>query len=83
MSVGPNTTFNIGIRRNFVTLGYRNWETAPSQPYLSNRVGLWFQGSSYAIGASLPFDVGGTSYSLKAQQELLLYWNQGWITPQV
>jgi hypothetical protein len=82
------TSIGIGIRRNFATLGDRNFEpdqTVPVQ-YISNKDSLEFMSvgaviSKYNVGVNLPFDVGGVSYSAQAVHILRLYWNQGWITP--
>lgn len=77
----PNTQINVGIRRNFSTLGDRNFEPDGTVQYASNREPLEFLGTSYHVGISLPFDVGGVSYSAAAIRDLQRYWDQGWITP--
>lgn len=79
----PQTAINVGIRRNFATLGDRNFEPDQTTPvqYICGKEGLEFLGTTYHVGNNLPFDVASTSYSATAVQLLQLYWNQGWITP--
>jgi len=79
--MATETSINVGIRRNFATYGDRNFEDVGTVQYASNRVNLEFLGTLYQVGSSLPFDVGGTSYSAAALQTLQLYWNNGWISP--
>lgn len=46
------------------------------------RIGLlWVDGSWYATGQALPYDVGGVSYSVKAVALLLAWWEQIWVNP--
>lgn len=79
-----NTSLGIGIRLDCGTLGERNFENIDGTvQYACNHEGLEFQGTTYSAGDSLPFDVGGTSYSASALQDLQLYWNQGWLLPIV
>lgn len=79
----PQTAIGVGIRRNFASLGDRNFEPDQGSPvqYVSNQENLEFLGTVYQPGSNLPFDVGGVSYSPTAVGLLQLYWNQGWITP--
>lgn len=82
--MASNTATNIGTRKNFVTLGWRNFEpdqTGTPVQYASRREGLEFLGSTYHAGDSLPFDVGGVSYSAAAIGKLALYWDQEFLTP--
>lgn len=78
-----NTKIGIGIRRNFATLGDRNFEPDQTTPvqYVCNHEGLEFLGVRYHVGDNLPFDVTSTSYSPTAVQLLELYWNAGFINP--
>lgn len=77
-----NTTINVGIRRNIPALASnRNFENSGTVQYQCAHQGLNFRGTAYNVGDALPFDVGGTSYSAAAIQELENYWNQGWIDP--
>lgn len=77
-----NSTHNIGIRRNFSSLGDRNFENVDgTAQYASNRENLEFLGSLYDTGVTLPFDVGGVSYSATALAILERYWNNILITP--
>lgn len=78
--MGNNTTYDIGIRRNIKTLGERNFEPTGVQ-YASKLNGLWFNGLTYNIGVSLPYDVGGVSYSVGAVALLRFYWDQNFINP--
>jgi hypothetical protein len=85
----PATNIGIGIRRNFVTLGDRNFEPDGTVQYKSNKDGLEFMSvgntlSLYNTGTTLPFDGGAsphTTYSTTAIHYLRLYWNQGWVNP--
>lgn len=77
--MATNTAIGIGIRRNFVTLGDRNFENDQTSPvqYICGKEGMDFMGTSYHVGDNLPFDVGGTSYSNEALRQLELAWNAG------
>jgi hypothetical protein len=78
------TQANIGIQRHFPTLGARNFESSGTQyacNYSHGGRGMWFMGTVYHVGDTLPYDVGGTSYSTSAVVLLRNYWEQGWITP--
>ncbi len=77
-----NTQINIGIRRHFKTLGGRNFETSGTVLYKAERK-MNFLGTTYAKGASLPFDVGGTHYSKKALHVLAIGWNNLRVLPTV
>jgi len=83
--MATNTALDVGIRRNFATLGDRNFEPAGAlagtDQYSCLHDGLVFLGTAYHTGDTLPFDVGGVSYSAAAVGELELYWNQGYIAP--
>ena len=86
--MATNTAKNIGLRRMIRTLATpqsRNFEANvdPTVQYNALRQPLEFLGTKYNSGDTLPFDVGGTSYSPKAVQILELYWNQEWIVPTV
>ncbi len=81
--MATNTLVNVGIRRNFATFGWRNFETSGTVQYVAEREGLDFNGTSYQFGDTLPFDVAATSYSASAMAQLQLYWNNGWISPLV
>jgi len=79
-----NTDANIGTRKMIYTLAvpaYRNFEPSGTVLYNCNHSGLNFMGTGYAVGAALPFDVGGTSYSNAAMAQLQLFWDQEWIVP--
>lgn len=76
------TQANLGIRHNFLTYGDRCLEQDGVTQYLSRRVNLWWvDGNLYQVGQTLPYDVGGASYSKKAQSLLRLYWDNKWLTP--
>lgn len=79
--MATNTARNIGIRRNFATIGDRNFENSGTVQYKSLRENLNFLGTLYDIGQNLTFDVGGTSYSAAALEDLELFWNHGMIEP--
>lgn len=88
--MATNTELNVGIRRNFATLGDRNFEpdqTGTPVLYKCGKDGLDFIAVSngakvkYSVGDSLPFDVSGTSYSATAVALLELYWNAGFCYP--
>lgn len=73
-----------GIRQTFVTLGERNFEPSGTEyvcNYSNGGKGMWFQGTVYHVGDTLPWDVGGVSYSVSAVSLLRKYWEQGWIKP--
>jgi len=76
-----NTEINIGIAREFPTLGMRNFEDDGLHQYACNYQDLTFNGVTYDVGDHLPFDVGGTHYSADAIETLRLFWDQEWITP--
>jgi hypothetical protein len=78
-----NTAVNIGIRRNFASFGDRNFENSGTVQYVSGRENLEFLGTLYDTGVTLPFDVGGVSYSAAALRDLELYWNAGLISPLI
>jgi len=83
-----NTQANIGIRRMIHSLAapeHRCFEGTvdATVAYNAYRHHLEFLGTVYTKGQTLPFDVGGTSYSKKAVQILELYWNNAWIVPAV
>lgn len=71
----------MGIRRECGTLGMRNFENSGTVQYKSNRSKLDFLGTQYDVGVTLPFDVGGVSYSATALAALQLFWDQDWIRP--
>ena len=79
----PQTAIGVGIRRNFATLGDRNFEPDQDTPvqYVCGKDHLEFLGSTYTVGQNLPFDVTGTSYSATAVELLQRYWNFGWCYP--
>lgn len=79
--MATNTQIGIGTRKNFSTLGDRNFETDGTVQYASRRENLEFLGTEYDTGATLPFDVGGTSYSAAALEVLQRFWDQEWLTP--
>ncbi len=81
--MATNTEQNVGIRQNFPTFGYRNFETSGIVEYVARRDNLFFNGTSYDYGQTLPFDVGGVSYSASAMAQLQLYWNNLLIKPLV
>lgn len=76
-----NSLTNVGIRRECGTLGMRNFEDSGTVEYKALREPTIFLGTSYNSGDTLPFDVGGTSYSLDALAELQQLWNDGNILP--
>lgn len=64
-----NTTHNVGIRRNFATLGDRNFENVDgTAQYACGHELLEFLGTTYHVGDSLPFDVGGVSYPARIME---------------
>lgn len=79
--MATNTSTNVGIRRNFVTVGDANFENSGTVQYYCAREPLMFLGTAYHVDDALTFDVGGTSYSKAALQQLELFWNNGWIRP--
>lgn len=80
--MATNTAEGIGIRRNFATLGQRNFEPSGLVQYSSKRNNLWWvDGNQYQPGTTLPYDVGGVSYSKKALALLQFYWDQAFIAP--
>lgn len=79
--MSTQTQYDIGIRRNFVTLGDRNFDPSGTVLYKAGVNNLYFNGSYYSIGQNLPFDVGGVSYSKSAVEQLRFYWDQAYITP--
>jgi hypothetical protein len=93
MATGVFTQFDIGLRHNIklpngTILGERNFEpvlatAAPATvQYQSRLTGLWWvNGVTYNIGQALPYDVSGTTYSLKARDLLQLYWDNRFIDP--
>ena len=81
--MATNTQIGNGIRRNFKTFGYRNFENSGTVLYVCNKEPLIFGSTTYHVGQSLTFDVGGTSYSKAAIQLLRLWWNAGFIIPAV
>jgi hypothetical protein len=89
MATGTATQYDIGTRRNFTTLGDRNFEVAlaianpATVAYSSLKNGLWWvDGSTYNIGQTLPYDANAAaSYSTKAKSLLVFYWEQEWIKP--
>lgn len=78
-----DTQANIGLRKNFVTLGERNFERSGTVQYKARREPLNFLGTTYHTGDLLPFNVGGVSYSKTAMAQLQLFWEQEFITPTV
>lgn len=91
--VGNATLYDIGIRRNIAGLGERNFDKsaalAGTVVYASKFSGIssagiglwWVDGNLYSSGQSLPYDVGGISYSVTATALLEFYWNQQFIVP--
>jgi len=81
--MATETQIGVGIRRNFATLGDRNFEDDGYHQYAAARQPLEFLGTSYNVGDSLPFTVltSPAHYSAAALEVLQNYWNQGWITP--
>ena len=82
--MAKNSDINVGTRKMIYTLPvprYCNFETDGVTQYSCNYSGLNFMGTVYAVGAALPFDVGGTSYSNAAMAQLQLFWDQEWIVP--
>ena len=79
--MATQTQINGGIRRNFGTLGDRNFENDGTTQYKLTKVAVHFLGTLYHKGDTLPYDVAGTSYSKKALHEMRQLWNDGWIEP--
>ena len=83
--MATETQINVGIRRNRGTFGTRNFEDSGTVPYQSNLTNLyWVDGSTYAIGQTLPYDVTTSSphyYSVAAIALLRRYWDADWIYP--
>lgn len=82
------TQTNVGTRHFIKRLtAYRNFEAArdPTVAYqgATGRPLRWVDGNVYGLGAVLPFDVAGTSYSLLAVKNLQLWWDQLWVEPTV
>lgn len=78
--MATETLINVGIRRNFVGLGDRNFEDSGTVQYKASRAGT-YNGVAYDIGDAIPFDVDGTHYSVAIIELLRFFWNQGWIAP--
>jgi hypothetical protein len=76
-----NTQMNLGIRRNFGTLGDRNFENDGTTQYKATKAAVHFLGTLYHKGDTLSYDVAGTSYSKQAIREMELLWNNEWIEP--
>ncbi len=82
--MATETLINVGTRRERGTLGLRNFEDSGTVQYKSRLTGLWFvNGLTYNIGVTIPFDVGGTHYSVEAIELLRLYWDQDYLDPLV
>ena len=80
--MATETLINVGTAKNRGSLGIRNFEDSGTVPYKSRLNGLWWiNGSTYNIGVTLPFDVGGTSYSANASALLRFYWDQDYLDP--
>ncbi len=76
-----DTQANVGTRKEFLVLGYRNFERSGTVQYEARRDNLNFMGTIYNIGDDLPFDVASTSYSAAAMGQLQLFWDFEFITP--
>jgi len=81
--MATNTSMNIGHRKNWASLGDRNFESSGTVLYVAVREPTRFLGALYHKGESLTFDVGGASYSKQALHELRLLWNNDAIKPAV
>lgn len=80
--MATETLIGVGIGRNRGTFGLRYFEDSGSVPYKSKLNGLWWvDGNTYNIGVTLPYDVGGVSYSVKAVALLRSYWEQDFLDP--
>ena len=62
----PFTAANIGVRRNFSTLGYRNYEPAGGAQYKATMEGYELGGVQYSSGDTLPFDGGDSPHTYYA-----------------
>jgi hypothetical protein len=77
-----NTEMNIGIRRNFTTLGDRNYEPLGGAQYESATEDLEYLGTKYDSGVTIPFDAGGPPADRYSDDALMeRYFNAGLITP--
>lgn len=83
--MATNTAMNIGVRRNFSTLGDRNYEPLGGAQYTSNRDGLELGGVTYDTGETIEFDdsaSGSSPYDRYSDDALMeRYFNEGLITP--
>ena len=80
--MATDTFTNIGIRRDFPTVGKKNFERAGTTQYYCSREPLLFMGTVYHVGDALPFDDGTNTYYTKAAlAQLQLYWDNQWIRP--
>ncbi len=80
--MATETLINVGSAKNRGALGMRNFEDSGTVQYKSRLTGLWFvNGSTYNIGVTIPFDVGGTHYSVGAIALLRFYWDQDYLDP--
>jgi hypothetical protein len=85
--MASNTQTNIGVRRlikplfgQFATPQFRNYEPHGGQLYLVVRPSLQWAGTTYARGATIPYDASfGTRYSNDALMEIVF--NQAWVDP--
>ncbi len=74
------TASNIGLRKNFKTLGFRNFENDGVTQYVCNREPLQFMGTTYHVGQTINYD-GSGAYTKAGLSQLGLFWEQEWIIP--
>jgi hypothetical protein len=82
--MATNTEINVGVRHDFETWGARNFEPDTVREYLCNRQNLEWDSMVLDVGDALIFDgAGGVSYDADSLPRLEMFWNSGWLTPQV
>lgn len=80
--MATETLIGLGLGLNRSTFGLRFFENSGLVPYKSKINGIsWVDGNKYNKGITLPFDVGGVSYSVKAVALLQFYWEQDYLDP--
>lgn len=80
--MATNTEMNVGVRRNFTTLGDRNYEPLGGAQYRSNIEDLEYMGTKYDTDALIPFDAGGPPADRYSDDALMeRYFNAGMIYP--
>lgn len=80
--MATETLIGLGLGKNRGSLGLRFFENSGLVPYKSKINGMWWvDGTQINRGTTIPFDVGGVSYSVKAVALLQGYWDQDFLDP--